>query len=903
MKRKFSKILGIGLTLALLASMLVTAAPVSAQTLGTVNIESDWYTVPGPVTVTVTDSDFAVVKAEARELVGIGDGTNKDFTVLNKPIVDVTEDSIVDFRDVTVYDDFAVVTVYSVDAATGVITLTAAPSGPTLLLAEADASGTPFSPTPTEATRLQLVLGIGTVAGAIEITGTDKDDAILEETVPHEGGSATLYTTNFFKTVDADGLDASGIKDDVEVTDTIAVNEVETILVDYSHGLVTTVDVTVATTTAASDITVTLTSGPGTGVFEGLFSLDLTTTNDGEDKILAADGDTITVTYTDDKPVGETSQDEAMVDTTPPTITPLVPTECVATATPAISATLDDDDKSGIDEDSISLSVAGTTIAEGYTYDPATGLLSYTPTVALSEASIPVLVNVNDLVGNSATEASWSFTVDTTDPAIDTDTLTAPNGEEVWAGGSSQDITWTSGDITDTNLGDNPISLHYSTDSGATYPFEIVTGLDNTGSYSWTVPIVDSEAVSVQITATDLAGNTASDESNAVFTIDSTAPTLLGIAWTDVDEAGGVSAGDTLLFIFSEDIATGTVILANIDTDLPISATGATYGTTGLTVDWGTLAGDDTLTVILGAGVDIVVGDTVNPADTVTDFVGNPDDTAAPGAAILPPAPTEIAVTATLESILADGIATSSITATVTMYGKAVQDVKVSFSTTAGIIYPTEASTVANGEATATLTVSTMLETATVTASAEGVTPATVDVTFVSDEFTVPNLAVGWNLISLPLIPVDPRIGSVLGDLLGDLEITETVEVVWSYDAATYDWYYYQPSTGYGDLLQMVDGRGYWVKMVEPASAPTLSGMENPAPGKTPSQYAVVVGWNLIGFRSISGVTADAYLESILFTKIYAYGGTGYLPMTGSESLVPGSGYWVYVTAPGYIAP
>ena len=138
---------------------------------------------------------------------------------------------------------------------------------------------------------------------------------------------------------------------------------------------------------------------------------------------------------------------------------------------------------------------------------------------------------------------------------------------------------------------------------------------------------------------------------------------------------------------------------------------------------------------------------------------------------------------------------------------------------------------------------------------------------------------------------------------MGDLEITETVEVVWSYDAATYDWYYYQPSTGYGDLLQMVDGRGYWVKMVEPASAPTLSGMENPAPGKTPSQYAVVVGWNLIGFRSISGVTADAYLESILFTKIYAYGGTGYLPMTGSESLVPGSGYWVYVTAPGYIAP
>ena len=98
--------------------------------------------------------------------------------------------------------------------------------------------------------------------------------------------------------------------------------------------------------------------------------------------------------------------------------------------------------------------------------------------------------------------------------------LTSPNGGEVWKGGTSQDITWTASDV---DAGDAvTVDLEYSEDGGVTYTL-IASGLINTGTYSWTVPIIDSTTVKIRATASDgsLSGNDASD---ADFTIDSTAP-------------------------------------------------------------------------------------------------------------------------------------------------------------------------------------------------------------------------------------------------------------------------------------------------------------------------------------------------------------------------------------------
>lgn len=54
----------------------------------------------------------------------------------------------------------------------------------------------------------------------------------------------------------------------------------------------------------------------------------------------------------------------------------------------------------------------------------------------------------------------------------------------------------------------------------------IAENLANDGSYSWTVPSIDTSSMLVKITAFDTVGNFASDTSNATFITDATAPSL-----------------------------------------------------------------------------------------------------------------------------------------------------------------------------------------------------------------------------------------------------------------------------------------------------------------------------------------------------------------------------------------
>ena len=103
-------------------------------------------------------------------------------------------------------------------------------------------------------------------------------------------------------------------------------------------------------------------------------------------------------------------------------------------------------------------------------------------------------------------------------------TLTSPNGAEIFAQGSIQDITWNDGDFSaDTTLKASPVTLDYSTDSGATFPTlannNIATEEDNDGTYAWELPLIESTTVQVRITVTDQAGNQSYDTSDADFTI------------------------------------------------------------------------------------------------------------------------------------------------------------------------------------------------------------------------------------------------------------------------------------------------------------------------------------------------------------------------------------------------
>jgi hypothetical protein len=168
--------------------------------------------------------------------------------------------------------------------------------------------------------------------------------------------------------------------------------------------------------------------------------------------------------------------------------------------------------------------------------------------------------------------------------------------------------------------------------------------------------------------------------------------------------------------------------------------------------------------------------------------------------------------------------------------------------------------------------------------------------------FDVANVTLieGWNLISLPLIPLDSSINAVLAG------ITNDVKSVWYWSGR---WYSFVPG-GPSDLTSMRDGKAYWINM-NAAQNLTVAGREMPEGAQLPPTYDVVAGWNMVGFKSIpwnaNNVTAEDYLVGTEYVRIYGYeNGTWFFipgPPYNSPKLKPGLGYWVAFTEPGTIYP
>jgi hypothetical protein len=106
--------------------------------------------------------------------------------------------------------------------------------------------------------------------------------------------------------------------------------------------------------------------------------------------------------------------------------------------------------------------------------------------------------------------------------------LTAPDGGEIWLGGSSQTIFWDMGDDQDETT-ELTVDLFYSTDGGASYPNPIATGLTgfaaNPCQFDWNpIPLIDSSSMKVKVDVIDTDMMSDTDESSLTFTIDTTAP-------------------------------------------------------------------------------------------------------------------------------------------------------------------------------------------------------------------------------------------------------------------------------------------------------------------------------------------------------------------------------------------
>ena len=113
------------------------------------------------------------------------------------------------------------------------------------------------------------------------------------------------------------------------------------------------------------------------------------------------------------------------------------------------------------------------------------------------------------------------------------------------------------------------------------------------------------------------------------------------MTWKDVSADGTLNAGDTIRFIWDEEMASST-IARSLDGDLAPSA--GTWST-GHGATWS--AGTTTLTVTLAGSPTVVAGATVNPAGGVTDKASNADITGeATGEAL----PTVVQVSLTLNA-------------------------------------------------------------------------------------------------------------------------------------------------------------------------------------------------------------------------------------------------------------
>ena len=125
-------------------------------------------------------------------------------------------------------------------------------------------------------------------------------------------------------------------------------------------------------------------------------------------------------------------------------------------------------------------------------------------------------------------------------------------------------------------------------------------------------------------------------------------------------------------------------------------------------------------------------------------------------------------------------------------------------------------------------------------------------------------LDAGWNMVSLPVDPIDPSANSVL-DGVGFYQL-----VTWS-------------GTGYVTATEFEAGRGYWLLVLQDTNV-TVNG--------TPLSEVTLTlspGWSMVGGPNDVVTASDVFPG---FYQLVTWTGTGYTPATVFK---PGNGYWALV--------
>lgn len=174
-------------------------------------------------------------------------------------------------------------------------------------------------------------------------------------------------------------------------------------------------------------------------------------------------------------------------------------------------------------------------------------------------------------------------------------TISAPSGGSSWTGGSQHSIWWNFSDSQD--AASALVSyLNYSSSAGRGTIAGPLSGHADPQSFSWTVPLIDSTDVVVNLTVIDTGGLHGWDQ-KPVPKIDSTPPTVTGVS--PLNGAVGVDPNTTLAATFSEPMnlaATDSALsLMDVGSGAPVSITVLGWSSTTVIFEPSALLQNDTL--------------------------------------------------------------------------------------------------------------------------------------------------------------------------------------------------------------------------------------------------------------------------------------------------------------------
>lgn len=125
--------------------------------------------------------------------------------------------------------------------------------------------------------------------------------------------------------------------------------------------------------------------------------------------------------------------------------------------------------------------------------------------------------------------------------------IISPNGGQTYTPGEQVEIKW----ISDDNKGVQNVDILLSIDGGNSYPLTIASTTEDDGSYTWTVPDINTSQGKIKVLARDGDGNTNGDSSDENFGINGFATGFI----TDFTVVKGkkVSGGIAEMLISDED--------------------------------------------------------------------------------------------------------------------------------------------------------------------------------------------------------------------------------------------------------------------------------------------------------------------------------------------------------------